>query len=39
MPYPFVPHVGTPEEFKLIAAAEPHMVEVPNSLVRQFALK
>jgi|SRR5580658_247092 hypothetical protein len=36
--YPFVRHVGTPEEFDLIAA-DPFMIEVPNSLVRQFALK
>jgi hypothetical protein len=37
--YPFVPHVGTPEEFELIAGSERFMVEVPNSLVRQFVLK
>jgi hypothetical protein len=36
--YPFVRHVGTPEEFDLIAA-DPFMIEVPNSLVRQFVLK
>jgi hypothetical protein len=36
--YPFVRHEGTPEEFQLIAA-DPHMVEVPNSFVRQFVLK
>jgi hypothetical protein len=33
--YPFVPHVGTLEEFDLIAV-DPFMVAVPNSLVRQF---
>jgi hypothetical protein len=36
--YPFVRHVGTPEEFDLIAA-DLFMIEVPNSLVRQFVLK
>jgi hypothetical protein len=36
--YTFVPHVGTPEEFELIAAP-PYMVGVPNTLVWQFALK
>jgi hypothetical protein len=36
--YPFVRHVGTPEEFELIAD-DPFMIEVPNSLVRQFVLK
>jgi hypothetical protein len=36
--YPFVRHVGTPEEFDLIAV-KPHMIGVPNSLVRRFALK
>jgi hypothetical protein len=36
--YSFVRHLGTREEFELIAA-EPHMVEVPNSLVRELVLK
>ena len=36
--YPFVPHTGTPEEFELIAASEPFMVEVPNALLRQLAI-
>jgi hypothetical protein len=34
--YPFVPHTGTREEFELIAAAEPFMIEVPHLLLRQF---
>jgi hypothetical protein len=34
--YPFVRHVGTAEEFELIAAIEPYTKEVPNSLLRQF---
>src|SRR5258706_3222356 len=32
--HPFVPHTGTPEQFELIAATEPFMVEVPNALLR-----
>ncbi len=31
--YPFVPHVGTDEEFKLIAAVEPFTLEVPHRLL------
>lgn len=35
--YPFVRHVGTREEFDLIA--NEHMVEVPNFLVRELVLE
>lgn len=34
--YPFVQHVGTNEEFELIAAREPAWLEVPNSLLRKL---
>jgi hypothetical protein len=34
--YPFVPHTGTPEEFELIAAAEPFTIEVPHRLLFKF---
>jgi len=36
--HPFVPHIGTPEQFELIAANEPFMVEVPNALLRELAI-
>jgi hypothetical protein len=36
--YPFVPHTGTPEEFELIAASDPFMVEIPNDLLRDLLL-
>lgn len=36
--YPFVPHTGTPEEFALIAASEPYMVEIPNALLRRLSI-
>ncbi len=36
--YPFVRHIGTLQEFELIAAHEPYMVQVPNSLLRQLGV-
>jgi hypothetical protein len=36
--YPFVPHTGTPDDFELIAASEPYMVEIPNALLRQLSI-
>jgi hypothetical protein len=36
--YPFVPHVGTTEEFKLIADKEPFTLEVPNALLLQLGV-
>jgi hypothetical protein len=36
--YPFVPHTGTLEEFELIAAADPFMVEVPNAVLRSLSI-
>lgn len=36
--YPFVPHLGTDQEFELIAAAEPFMVEVPNAFLRELSI-
>lgn len=35
---PFVRHVGTPEEFELIAAHEPFTLEVPNGLLRHLGV-
>jgi hypothetical protein len=34
--YPFVRHIGTQDEFALIAASEPFTLEVPAQLVRQY---
>lgn len=36
--YPFVRHVGTLEEFELIAASEPFTLEVSNSLLRRLGV-
>jgi hypothetical protein len=36
--YPFVRHVGTEAEFELIAAREPFMLEVSNSLLRELGV-
>ncbi len=36
--YPFVPHAGTPEDFELIAAREPYMVEISNVLLRRLLI-
>ena len=36
--YPFVPHTGSLEDFELIAASEPFMVEIPNALLRQLSI-
>lgn len=36
--YPFVRHNGTRDEFEIIAAKEPFMVEVPNPLLRQLGV-
>jgi hypothetical protein len=36
--YPFVPHTGTREEFELIAASEPFMVEIPNAWLRELSI-
>jgi hypothetical protein len=36
--YPFVRHTGTNEEFELIAAKEPFMLEVPNALLRSLGV-
>jgi hypothetical protein len=35
---PFVRHLGTIEEFDLIAAREPFTLEVPNSLLRSLGV-
>lgn len=34
--YPFVRHVGTLEEFELIAGREPFTLEIPNALLRRL---
>jgi hypothetical protein len=36
--YPFVSHTGSREEFELIAAVDPFMIEVPNRLLDELAL-
>ena len=36
--YPFVRHIGTLEEFELIAGKEPFMLEVPNALLRKLGV-
>ena len=36
--YPFVRHTATSDEFEIIAAFEPFMVEVPNSMLRELSI-
>lgn len=36
--YPFVTHLGSLEEFNLIAAQEPFMLELPNALLRKLGV-
>jgi hypothetical protein len=36
--YPFVRHLGTLEEFDLIAEKEPFTLEVPNALLRELGV-
>jgi hypothetical protein len=36
--YPFVRHIGSDDEFELIAGKEPFLLEIPNSLLRQLGV-